>query len=148
MHHRERILGPMIDLASEQQLTFLGLLAIRDVDGHATDARNPAGGILAGRGRAQAPTHTAVRTTNTEFNLIGTSVPSGLSDGPAQRYPIVAMDQLPNADEGNLEGRRIDPEYLLLPFVPGAIAADQIPIPGSHLAGRKGEIAAILALLQ
>src|SRR5712691_11025523 len=118
----------MIDLPGEQQLTFLGLLAVRYVDGHATDARNPAGGILAGRGRTQTPTHPAVRTTNTEFNLIGTGVPSRLSDGPAQRCPIVAMDQLPNADKGDLEGRRIDPEDLLLPFVPSAIATHQIPI--------------------
>src|SRR5712691_5496278 len=124
----------MIDFAGEQQLALLGLLAVGDIDGHAADTRDLVDGILACRGRAEAPPHASVGTANAEFDLIATGIMPGLPERPAQTFPIVGMNQLPNACWRYLEGPRLDSEDLLLPLVPGTIAMDEVPIPRSHLA--------------
>jgi len=43
---------------------------------------------------------------------------------------------------------RIEPENLVLAFVPHPVAVDPVPIPGTHLAGGNGKAAALLALDQ
>ena len=57
------------------------------------------------------------------------------------------MDELAQPRQHHREIRS-DPEYAPLSLVPDAVAANEVPIPGAHLARRQSEIAALLALLQ
>ena len=70
MDDREQIAGPMLHFAREQELPFLRLLLIGNVDGHAADARDVVVFTKCGRGPGKAPTDVAVGTTYTEFRLV------------------------------------------------------------------------------
>ena len=54
LHDRHRVLGAVIDLARQQRLPLLGILALGDVHGHAADAHDLAG---LSRVAAAVPTH-------------------------------------------------------------------------------------------
>src|SRR5712671_118456 len=144
----KHIFGTVIDFTGEQRLPVLRLLALGDVHRHAGDARYSAAGILDCGGPAEAPAHAAVGTANAEFCLTGPPILSGPFEQPAKHFPIATIDQLPDVRERDLEGRRIDSKYLLLPLIPNATTLDEVPIPRSHLSGGEGEVPSILAVLQ
>ena len=67
----ERIAGTVIDLARQQDLALVGLLAVGDVDGDAADAHHLAGAVDArGRG-ADAPADFAIGAQHAKFGLLG-----------------------------------------------------------------------------
>jgi len=146
VHHRKRVLGAMIDFARKQQLPLLRLLAVGDVD--VTPLMREirlAASLLA----AAVPRHQRMSPSAGRCGIRPgrNGIVPGLPDGLAQQSPILAVNKLPKIAGRDLEGGRVDPEDLLLPssrrnrHLRG-------PNPRIHLAGRKRQVAAILALLQ
>ena len=93
LDHGERVAGAMIDLARQQDLPLVGLLAVGDVDGDAGDAHHLAGAVDArGRG-ADAPADFAVRAQHAELGLPGARALRHAARDVLQRTPIVGMDE-------------------------------------------------------
>src|SRR6266567_671702 len=71
LHDGKRVAGAVIDLARQQRLALLRLLAVGDVDDDAAHAGDAAAGRRAGSGGADAPAHFAVRALDAELGLEG-----------------------------------------------------------------------------
>src|ERR1043166_2572158 len=65
--HRQHVTGAMVDLAREQDLVLLRLLAVGDVHGDPAQASEPAGSVATASGNTDAPPDLAVRTADAEL---------------------------------------------------------------------------------
>src|SRR6266568_2511654 len=70
LNDRERIPRAMVDLARQQDLTLVCLLAIGDIDRDAVDADSLARVIQTGGRRSDAPAHLAIGPHNAKFGLL------------------------------------------------------------------------------
>ncbi len=69
LNQRQGVARPVIHLARQQSLAFLGVLAIGDVDGHSADAHDVIGGIDARHGSSDAPAQLSVWTAYPKLGL-------------------------------------------------------------------------------
>src|ERR1051326_1376078 len=100
----------MVDLARQQRLALLGLLAVGDVHRHAADPHHAAGRIEAWRRGAEAPAHLAVRTLDAEFILRGLPLLEQLFDGKLQAVPVVRMNERADVLGRDREALPVDAE--------------------------------------
>ena len=127
----------MIDLARQQGLALLDLLAVGDVDGDAADAHDPAGGIDAGGSRSDAPARLAIAAEHAKLGLLRARAFGQALDAPSKGSPIVGVDQAANILRSDPEFPRVNSEDAILALVPSPFVAADFPIPRAHLAGGK-----------
>src|SRR3984885_528017 len=145
---RQRILGAVIDLTGQQILPLFRPFAFGYIDGHATDADDPAGLVDGGGCRAEQPANFAVRANDAKFGFVGFDALVELDHRLAQFAHVVGMKQRPHTFRTDGEILWIDAEDPELTFVPHPVAADPVPVPGAHASSRQCKTAALLAFEQ
>ena len=106
LHQRQCVARPVVDLARQQRLAFLGFLAVGDVDGHAADAHDVVGRVDARDRGSDAPAQLAIRATDAKLGLERRGVARRRLDRVLQMLPVLGMDQRPDIVDGDLEARR------------------------------------------
>src|SRR5262249_42520253 len=148
LYKRQGVARAVVDLARQQHLALFRLLAVGDVDGHATDAYDVVGRVDARHRRSDAPAQLAVRTADAKFALKARRAGRRRLDCILQVLPVLGVDQCLDIVDGEVEARRIDAEDPILSVVPDEVAVDRIPFPGSHLTGGECQAATLFALHQ
>src|SRR3984885_518469 len=145
---RQRILGAVIDLTGQQILPLFRPFAFGYIDGHATDADDPAGLVDGGGGRAEQPANFAVRANDAKLGFVGFDAFFELDHRLAQFAHVVGMQQRAYTFRSDGEVLRVDAEDPELTFVPHPVAADPIPVPRPHASSGQCKAAALLAFEQ